>query len=419
MSVLVVLPHPALSAKPPGPTCAATKLKAAGLKAHAKLLCYAKAVIKAVPVDGACLTKAEAKYATAWGKIEAKGGCATTGDAGPIEEKVDGFVSAVVAALPGTPPLCAPTCGANAFCEAATATCQCTPGFLMQGASCQVAPPGHPSTHTLADVCGHWTSGHVVTETDPLVASGLQCDAGTLRPGALADTLGRVNLFRWLVGLEPTTDDAALNAAAQFCANLEAWWDFGSPGNPHSPPASAKCYTPQGGSTAGQSNIFWGSGDPAQAIDNFMKDTGVATLGQRRWIVNPPLGPVGIGFWKTGGAFGDAECLQILGASGTGLTQPWVSVPNAGIVPLEVAGWTWSFHSSLGGIATASIAMRRVDDNTPLPIVVQTLPQGFGEEAISWTPNGWQAEAGKTYRVTVSGVTGGDVVYDVKPVVCN
>jgi hypothetical protein len=34
-------------------------------------------------------------------------------------------------------------------------------------------------------------------------------------------------------------------------------------------------------------------------------------------------------------------------------------------------------------------------------------------------PNGWVAEAGKTYRVTISGLSAGNVVYDVKPVNCN
>jgi hypothetical protein len=60
----------------------------------------------------------------------------------------------------------------------------------------------------------------------------------------------------------PTSDDAALDADAQKCANLEAWWDFSSPQNPHMPPTTTKCYHPAGASTAGQSNIAWGSNNP-------------------------------------------------------------------------------------------------------------------------------------------------------------
>lgn len=314
---------------------------------------------------------------------------------------------------------CAP-CGPNEYCEASTGTCQCSPGFLPQGGSCEPAPPGDPATRTQEEVCQKWQEGHVVTTPDPLTASGQECDAGTLEQGAINDTLLRLNLFRWLAGLGPTTDDAALNAGAQLCANLEAWWDFGSGQSPHSPPASSKCYTAEGASFAGQSNIAWGSGHPAQAIDQFMEDWGnETTMGHRRWIVNPPLYPVGIGYWETGGQYGNAECLQVFGPSGNGPDPDWLAVPNQGFVPAAVATWTWTFHGNMGGVANAQVSVLSVDDNTPLAVNILPLQQGFGEEAISWVPVGWQAQAGKTYRVTVAGLSGGDVIYDVKPVDCN
>jgi hypothetical protein len=290
----------------------------------------------------------------------------------------------------------------------------------MQGGNCTAAPPGDPSTHTQQDVCMQWASGHTVTEPNPLVASGMQCDPGSLKSGAFVDTLARMNMFRWLGGLGPTTDDATYDTDAQACANLEAWWNFAMPESPHMPPMSATCYTANGAATAGQSNIAWGSGSPAQAIDQFMEDNGNATtLGHRRWILNPPLGPVGIGYWQTGGMYGNAECLRVFGMMGGGPNPPWTSVPNAGFVPIEIAQWTWSFHGSLSGIPNAGITMLRVDDNMPLTVTVQMLSQGYGQDAISWTPNGWAVEAGKTYRVMVSGLGGGTVQYDVKPVVCN
>jgi hypothetical protein len=315
--------------------------------------------------------------------------------------------------------MCAP-CGANQYCEAATNSCVCNPGYVMQGGSCVQAPIGDPSTHTQQDVCDKWTSGHVVTEPDPITASGADCDAGVLKQAAIVDTLTRMNMFRWLSGLGPTSDDAGFNTDAQLCANLEAWWDFGNAGSPHFPPAGSKCYTAAGASTAGQSNIAWGSGHPAQAIDQFMEDNGNATtMGHRRWILNPPLGPVGIGYWETGGQYGNSECLRVFGSSGGGPNPPWSSMPNAGFVPLPIAQWTWTFHGSMSGIPNAQISVLRVDDNTPLAVDVHTLQQGYAQDAISWDPSGWSPQAGMTYRVTVSGLGGGDVVYDVKPVVCN
>lgn len=311
-----------------------------------------------------------------------------------------------------------PPCGMNQVCEAATGTCQCSPGFVLQSGNCEPVAPGDPTTHTEVEVCQTWKDGHVVTTPDPLDANGDDCDAGTLKQGAINDTLARINMFRWLSGLGPTTADDGLNAGAQLCANLEAWWDFGLGVSPHSPPAGVKCYTAQGAQSAGMSNIAWGSGHPAQAIDQFMQDNGNATtMGHRRWIVNPPLNPVGVGYWQTGGQYGNAECLSVFGQSGNGPSPSWVAVPNQGFVPLAVAAWTWTFHGTIGGIANAQVSMLRVDDNTPLDVKVQTLQQGYGQEAISWSPQGWTPEVGKTYRVTVK--ANSEVVYDVKPVACN
>lgn len=315
---------------------------------------------------------------------------------------------------------CAEACGANATCQTSTKACVCIPGFISQGGACVAAPPGDPSTRAEAEVCAAWKQGHVEQEPEPVSASGEQCDAGALKSGALLDTLARLNMFRWLAGLGPTTNDAALDAAAQKCANLEAWWDFSKPENPHAPPPGSTCYTEEGAQTAGQSNIAWGSGTPANAMDQFMTDEGNdATMGHRRWLVNPPLGPVGIGFWEPGGMYGNAMCLRVFGAQGSGPKPPWVAVPNPGYVPLEMAQWTWTFHGSLEGLASAQVAMARVDDGAPLELTTTQLQQGFGQDAISWRPAGWTVEAGKTYRVTISGLADGDVSYEVKPVACN
>ncbi len=316
-------------------------------------------------------------------------------------------------------PTCSPPCGAHQFCEAATKSCVCDPGYVDQGGACNPAPAGDPTTHTQQDVCDHWKNGHVLTETNPLTATGADCDPGALTQAALTDTLVRLNMFRWLAGLGPTSDDPTLNAKAQKCANLESWWPW-TGGNPHSPPSTSKCYTPDGASAAGQSNIAWGSGNPPNAIDQWFQDSGnETTLGHRRWLLNPPLDPIGMGYWQTGGKYGNAACIMVFGGSGTGANPPWTAFPPPGFAPDTITKWTWSFHGSLGGISNAGVTMLRVDDNTPLPVTVLPLQQGFAQSATSWTPKGWTPEAGKTYRVTISGLSGGDVTYDVKPVICN
>jgi hypothetical protein len=83
----------------PAQKCTGSKLKATGKKAAAKLKCHEKAIKKGIAVDPACLAKAEEKFADAFAKAEAKGGCLTTGDTGSIEGLVDTFVDDAVAAL--------------------------------------------------------------------------------------------------------------------------------------------------------------------------------------------------------------------------------------------------------------------------------------------------------------------------------
>jgi uncharacterized protein YkwD len=351
---------------------------------------------------------------------QGSGAGATTSGAGAGPTSSSGSPTGSTASTTSGGPACSPPCGAHQFCETSTKTCVCDPGYVSQGGACDPAPAGDPTTHTQQDVCDHWKNGHALTENNPLVASGADCDPGSLTQAALTDTLVRLNMFRWLAGLGPTSDDPTLNANAQKCANLEAWWDFSSTTSPHSPPSSSKCYTTEGGSAAGMSNIAWGSGNPPQAIDQWFEDQGNATtLGHRRWLLNPPLDPIGMGYWQTGGQYGNAACIIVFNGNGTGASPPWTAFPPPGFVPDTITQWTWSFHGSLGGIANASITMLRVDDNTPLSVAVQTLNQGYAQDAISWTPKGWAPEVGKTYRVTVSGLSGGDVTYDVKPVSCN
>jgi plastocyanin len=92
----------ALAKPTPAAKCLSAKLKAAGKKAAAKLACEAKAAQKLKPVDSECLDKAKTGFATAFSKAEtqAKGACATTGDAGALKATVDALVQSAIGALP-------------------------------------------------------------------------------------------------------------------------------------------------------------------------------------------------------------------------------------------------------------------------------------------------------------------------------
>jgi hypothetical protein len=90
---------PAPGGATPAETCAGAKLKATGKKAADLLKAQGKNEKKP---DGlklaASISKAESKFTKSFTKAEAKGGCATTGDAQILEFKVNAFVTETIAA---------------------------------------------------------------------------------------------------------------------------------------------------------------------------------------------------------------------------------------------------------------------------------------------------------------------------------
>lgn len=311
-------------------------------------------------------------------------------------------------------------CGTNEYCDEETRTCACSPGFRDDGAAC-VSTGGEGGERSRAEVCRRWKEGHQVSSPTPFVAGSGMCGLGAVPEAAIDDTLRRLALFRWLSGLDAVENDAAFDADAQACSVVSAWWDFSRPISPHTPPSDSTCWTVEGARGAGTSNIAWGSSSAADAIDGFMEDAGannVDALGHRRWILNPPLGPVGIGYWSGGGAFGNASCLRVF-ASRPGVRGPaWNAVPPAGYAPIEMARWTWSFQGSLSGISGADVTVTK--DGETMPIEVRRLQLGAGEPAVSWVPVGWSPQVNVTYEVTVSGVgPTGEVKYETTPVDCS
>src|SRR5262245_3643948 len=79
--------------------CAGGKIKAAGKKAKCLLDLEAKAAATGIAADPTKVQKCKSKLTSTFTKHEGKGGCATSGDAQTIEDKVDTFVADVAAQL--------------------------------------------------------------------------------------------------------------------------------------------------------------------------------------------------------------------------------------------------------------------------------------------------------------------------------
>lgn len=317
----------------------------------------------------------------------------------------------------GSPGVCG-VCEPYGQCDATTLVCECNPGFVAGAAGCEPVVAGDPATHTEQQVCEQWAQGHVLRDASPWSGDAGQCDAGTLSRGGINDTLARLNMFRWLVGLGPVTDDAQLNAADMACAVLSSFNPPADGYNPHAPDPARQCYSAEGALAAASSNIAWGPGHPAHAIDQYVADQGnETTYGHRRWILSGPLGPVGVGYYAGGGTYGNAQCLGVFGTSNQSYPD-WVAMPPPGFSPVGLTRWGWTFHHKLS-VDNATMTVTRASDGTAMPMTKTALPAGYGAYAtVAFQPDGWVPEAGQTYQVSVAGVTAAPITYEVKPVNC-
>jgi hypothetical protein len=302
-------------------------------------------------------------------------------------------------------------CGAHSYCDAATNTCACDPGYLLANGGCAVAAPADPATRSAADTCALWNAGNVVTDPKPYAPGVMMCDPGTLSRAGIDDTLRRTDMYRALGGLYPITDDAGADADDQACAVMEAANGMLN----HMPPMTWTCWTQAGYNGSSTSNIAEGNGLPADAVDLFMDDsTGMPfVFGHRRWLMNPPLDGVGVGFAK------GYTCYHVFGGGNMQPSSQWQAVPNQGTTPLPYASFSyWSFDADGVDFTNATVSVVQVSTGAALPVQPLQVPVGYGVNAIAFGRQGWQVAAGESYQVTVDGTSLGAVTYLVQPVNC-
>lgn len=298
------------------------------------------------------------------------------------------------------------TCGANERCDEATADCICLPGFVDSGAGCTAAPPGDPSTRSSADTCAIWAEAHRTEATSSWNEGASMCDGGSMPREAIDDTLRRITGFRAMVGLGPVVDNPGLAAQQQACAVLM----YRNGSLSHSPPMGWQCYTAEGAAGAGSSNLALGSGNSADTIDLYVDDHRVDSLGHRRWVLNGPLGRVGIGF------AGNAGCLSVFDSSGS-TERRWIAWPPPGFAPDDTTGAWWSFQSVGGGsVRDATVVMVRASDGMDVTGTIHRPADGFGGSTVAWEPT--ERNVGTRYRITVTSGALGEITYEVEIVRC-
>ncbi len=258
-----------------------------------------------------------------------------------------------------------------------------------------------------AEVCRRWTEDRKDMGEGTWSGSVASCDAGDLSSPGRENALKLVNLYRFLADMPTVVMDPARNTVAQQCALMQS-----ANGLSHEPPTTWKCYTAEGAKASSMSSISGGKG--VRSIDAYMTDGSASNsdLGHRRWLFANSLGPVGFGS-------ATSSCFHQTGGTGKA-NKTFVAWPPPGPVPLAAMTTTqldtsgWHIQSDTVNVNTATVTITEGGQNRP--IMQYSLAGGYGSRyAVRMVPQGWKAEAGKSYTVTVAGTA---VTYTVDVLAC-
>ncbi len=218
------------------------------------------------------------------------------------------------------------------------------------------------------------------------------CVPGLISAARLVAIEKQINYFRMLAGVPPIALEATMNARAQAAALIMA-----AAGNlSHSPPSSWPCYTEEGSSGAGQSNLGLSYGyDIRESVVRFMLDDGANNLavGHREWLLAPPTTHMGAG--EVQGAKWDAYAVNVVDpeASYFGqwpqLRDGFVAWPPPGWVPRQVAFARWSYFLRDADFGAAKVVV--LLDERPVPVSIVYAETGGLQRALSaWNALVWE-----------------------------
>lgn len=227
------------------------------------------------------------------------------------------------------------------------------------------------------------------------------CDPGTVSPEYQSAGLTRVSYFRAMAGLSGNLNlSASWNSECQAAALMMSANGQLS----HSPPSSWLCYTTAGADAASKSNLAYGPSSLADAIDVFVGDSGVSSLGHRRWVLYPVQQTLGVGA-SFGGSF-SAYALWVIGGWGARPPSPeWIAWPGPGFFPYFFVPGVWSFSYPGADFSGTSVAMTL--DGNPLSLTLVPTPNGYGDNTLGWTPQGVSSgrpSSDRRVHVALSGV---------------
>lgn len=250
------------------------------------------------------------------------------------------------------------------------------------------------------------------------------CRTGTLKASVRTEMLTRLNALRALHGLPAVTYSDPDNAQVDESSLMQAANKTLS----HTPPTTWLCYTATGAAGAGSSNLIggWGNGLTWSSEDRYLglwlTEGGSASIGHRRWILDPFLGKISYGRVAqqfSNGNRSDAASMKVFSFASAPPTPaglpPFVAYPY-GDYPVRYFGAgdylsfsvvaSGSSRGANGGVRFTGASVTVSSGGTNLAVTNVTFDnEGYGlPNNIQWRVTGLQTNV--TYTVTISGITG-------------
>jgi hypothetical protein len=265
------------------------------------------------------------------------------------------------------------------------------------GANAQEFPTTLPSIRTSDREQSRllFNTAYLASDTVPTDWTGslLTGDAGYTSADFLGAVALRVNYFRAMAGVPATIsfndewNRKDQQAALMMSANQSL---------SHFPPPTWKFYTAEGAEGAQNSDLSIGLTGPA-AISGLISDGGEnnSAAGHRRWILYQQTQTMGSGNVPATGDYPAAAALWVFdgnyGKARPATREEFVAWPPPGFVPYQVVFPRWSFSLSGADFSKATVAVRR--GGTNVPVRLETVGTGVGENSIVWVPDNLDANA--------------------------
>ncbi|MBX3314924.1 MAG: CAP domain-containing protein [Actinobacteria bacterium] len=279
-----------------------------------------------------------------------------------------------------------------------------TPGCVASGATDPTA------------IAAAWTTINATLPAHGSTANTSNCTPGTTTQAYRTAALDKVNAYRALSGVGPTTESATYTAQAQNTALLMAANGQIS----HNPPSTWACYTADGATGASTSNLgYTGTSSPPTTTTDGIKQYVVDGSGydlHRRWVLCP--GTTQMGFGKAVGFvspwYFQMDTLKVIPSTSFPAGQSrdgFIAWPNPGVVPVNLATGglldVFTFMAPNGRSVTDAVVTISSSNGIPVTADSVTKSNGYCGPGMYYFPSR-APQAGETWTFTVSGLKNAD-----------